>query len=408
VLLDYDGMYVPTMKGQDASELGSPVYRHPARTIRDFNKRMDDFSLIILLLELRILSANPQSYRGIGESLFLTQEDIRLAAMPKLAALLDLKAETGALNLLHQLETSLQPRAAKLVSLPELLLRYLRKTPVPSRKSVRTQNVKIPEPEMIYVQGGVFYMGNDQYDSSTYRAHKVSLSDYYIAKTQVTFAEYDLFCAATGAKKPDDNGWGRNKYPVINVSWYDAVEYCNWLSVQHGFTPAYSIDKTRKAGYDLNERDLNKWIVTPIIGATGYRLPTEAEWEYAARGGNHSLGYEYAGSNNLDEVGWYEDNSGDQTHPVARKKHNELGLYDMSGNVCEWCWDLYESEYYNWCNTRGIVQNPTGPRSYSEGRVLRGGSWFNTIDDCRPTDRFRENPAVKEYDAGFRLARHLK
>ncbi len=400
VLLDYDGMYVPTMKGQDASELGSPVYRHPARTVRDFNKRMDDFSLIILLLELRILSANPQSHRGIGESLYLTQEDIRLAAMPKLAAVLDLNAEKWALQLLRQLEVLLQPGAAKPIALSELLLRYLRKTPVPVWEPEPKINRAVPEPEMVFVQGGTFKMGSTE-RADEQPIHQVTLSDFYLAKTPVTFAEYDLFCAATGAKKPDDRGWGRDKHPVINVFWFDAVEYCNWLSVQHGFTPAYSIDKSRKDPDNPREDDKKKWIFRPIIGANGYRLPTEAEWEYAARGGNQSKGYKFSGSDNLDEVGWYNENSSNKLHPVAQKKPNELGLYDMSGNVWEWCWDWYGK--YSKDTKKDYSGLPDG-----EYRVLRGGSWNLIVSFCRSAFRNWYVPDFRFNYFGFRVSRHLK
>jgi formylglycine-generating enzyme required for sulfatase activity len=400
VLLDYDGMYVPTMKGQDASELGSPVYRHPARTVRDFNKRMDDFSLIILLLELRILSANPQSYRGIGESLFLTQEDIRLAAMPKLAAVLDLKAENWALHLLRQLEALLQPGAAKPIALPELLLRYLRKTPLPIWEPELKINRAVPEPEMVFVQGGTFEMGSKEQEDEQ-PVHKVTLSDFYLAKTPVTFAEYDLFCAAISADRPDYKGRGLDQHPVSSVSWYDAVEYCNWLSVQHGFMPAYSIDKMRKDPGNHSDADDQKWIVTSIIGANGYRLPTEAEWEYAARGGNQSKGYKYAGSNSLDEVGWYHQNSGSQPHPVAQKKPNELGLYDMSGNVWEWCWDWY-GRY-----STDTKKDYSGPPS-GKSRVLCGGSWGDFSYFCRSAIRVRINPDFRSLNNGFRVSRHLK
>ncbi len=169
--------------------------------------------------------------------------------------------------------------------------------------------------------------------------------------------------------------------PVENVSWYDAIYFCNKLSEKYGLTPVYAV-------YGVT--DVTKWDYTPHNGnsirgtvtqndnANGFRLPTMYEWKYAAKGGQN---YTYAGSNNLDEVGWYDGNSEDKTHPVAQKKANGYGLYDMSGNVCEWCWDALNA-YYNY---------------------YRGGSYYNGGHRCEVVYE-NDNPPSGQYDyLGFRV-----
>jgi formylglycine-generating enzyme required for sulfatase activity len=151
---------------------------------------------------------------------------------------------------------------------------------------------------------------------------------------------------------------------VIHVSWNDAVAYCEWLS-----------EKTGKK----------------------YRLPTEAEWEYAVRGGQKSKHYKYAGGDELSELAWYNENSGSKTHPVGGKKANELGLYDMSGNVWEWCQDWY-GDYSSASQT-----NPTGA-STGTRRVLRGGSWGYPDWNCRVSYRYFNSPTYRNINLGFRLA----
>ncbi len=165
-----------------------------------------------------------------------------------------------------------------------------------------------------------------------------------------------------------------NSHPVTCVSWDDAMAFCKWLT-----------EKEHKSGH------------LP----TGYRytLPTEAQWEFAARGGNKSKGYKYSGSDNLDKVGWYSDNSGKKTHEVGQKATNELGLYDMSGNVYEWCYDWYDLDYYD----SGSMKDPTGAGSGSN-RVNRGGSWNNNAGNCRSANRNRNTPADTDIILGFRLS----
>ncbi|RLW70008.1 MAG: hypothetical protein B6D68_01375, partial [spirochete symbiont of Stewartia floridana] len=173
--------------------------------------------------------------------------------------------------------------------------------------------------------------------------------------------------------------------PVEQVSWYDAVAYCNALSVQKNLTPVYTINGTS---------------VTADWSADGYRLPTEAEWEYAARGGNASKGYLFAGSDDDREVAWHDYNSGDAAHPVGGKAPNELGLHDMSGNVWEWCWDWYGGDYYE----SSPSSDPRGPASGSH-RVNRGGSWGSNYWRLRSATRNIYGPGDSYYFLGFRLVR---
>ncbi len=158
---------------------------------------------------------------------------------------------------------------------------------------------------------------------------------------------------------------GYENYAVICVTWFGANEYCKWLS-----------------------------------GKTGenYRLPTEAEWEYASRGGNKSRGYKYAGSDNIDDVSWNIENSGDETDFVGRKKPNELGLYDMSGNVYEWCYDLYNKKY-------GKSKNPKDAIKGSIIRVSRGGSWNSYTSSCRASFRNFNTPKFRSNTLGLRLVK---
>ena len=239
----------------------------------------------------------------------------------------------------------------------------------------------------ILVESGTFQMGSA--DSEAVQdenpVHSVTVNSFYMAETEVTFDQYDAYCAAMGISKPSDSDFGRGSRPVINVSWYDALKYSNWLSEQKGLSPAYEINGTS---------------VIWNQSASGYRLPTEAEWEYAARGGNQSQGYKYAGSNDVNEVSWYWTNSGNKTQLVKGKKANELGLYDMSGNAREWCWDWYDSAYYS----SSPEANPTGPSSGSQ-RVIRGGGSLYLAKFLRSADREHYRPDNNLGTNGFRLTR---
>ncbi|MCW3125075.1 MAG: Sulphatase-modifying factor protein [Bacteroidetes bacterium] len=239
----------------------------------------------------------------------------------------------------------------------------------------------------VNVEGGSFMMGTATGVEPVEKPeHKVQLKDFYLAKYELTFDEYDRFCDSTGRKRPDDMKWGRGKRPAMIVSWLDAVAYCNWLSKQDKLQPCYVI----------GDKDA-KWLDT----ANGYRLPTEAEWEYAARGGKKSKGTHYAGADKPDNVAWYKANSQDKTQPVGQKQANEIGLYDMNGNVWEWVWDIYDGNYYQ----HSPEQDPKGPEA-GPYKVTRGGAWYNKPEYTAVTTRQNNTPDFRQNSVGFRIARN--
>jgi len=241
----------------------------------------------------------------------------------------------------------------------------------------RISATAIPK-NMVFVEGGSFQMGsNDESDEKP--VHQVTVSSFWIGKYEVTQAEWKEVMGS------NPSNWKGDQLPVESVSWYDAVDYCNKRSIKEGLTPCYS---GSGAGITCN------W------NANGYRLPTEAEWEYAARGGKHSKGYKYSGSNDIGSVAWYDGNSGSKTYRVGTKAANELGLHDMSGNVWEWCWDWYDSGYY--AKSPGSDPRGAGSGSY---RGLRGGSWYYYGDSCRVADRGYNGPDRRDNYGGLRLAR---
>lgn len=252
------------------------------------------------------------------------------------------------------------------------------------------------EPEMVQVPAGSFMMGcEDGRDKDCGErekpAHRVTLDAYYLGKYEVMVEEYLRFADATRSHYPEwlepgseyhvetgSNGLYKNvgysrqakKLPIAGVSWEDAVAYVAWLSKETG---------------------------------KNYRLPTEAEWEFAARGGEKGAleGMPYAGSDKLDQVGWYDDNSGLKPHEVGRKRPNQLGIYDMSGNLWEWCQD-WSGEYF-----KANQRNPKGPASGSD-RVLRGGSWIINAELCRVAFRYYDDPQYRFDNYGFRVVRLLQ
>jgi formylglycine-generating enzyme required for sulfatase activity len=227
-----------------------------------------------------------------------------------------------------------------------------------------TTSVEVDSFVLIPIKGGTFTMGctaeqgRDCYERED-PSHRVTLSDFQLGKYEVTQAQWRKIMGYNPS-----NFSGCDKCPVEQVSWGDIQVFLRKLNTETG---------------------------------KNYRLPTEAEWEYAARGGNQSAGYKYAGSNTIDDVALFGKNSGARTYPVGGKKPNELGLYDMSGNVWEWCQDFY-SEYSTASQT-----NPSGPSTGSD-RVGRGGGWNYHVGSYRVSYRSYTIPTDKRSYLGFRLA----
>jgi len=216
--------------------------------------------------------------------------------------------------------------------------------------------------KMIAVEGGLFQMGATSEQGEDARdnespVHQVQLESFYIAECEVTQAQWKKIMGENRSEFKDDT------HPVEMVNWEDAQKFCRELSALTGKT---------------------------------YQLPTEAQWEYAARGGKNRQKYKYSGSDELDAVAWYKQNSNAKTNPVKQKRANELGLYDMSGNVWEWC-----SDYYGTYDS-SKQNNPTGPFS-GEDRVLRGGGFFNELQFCRVSHRAGEHPLTRYNFSGFRV-----
>jgi formylglycine-generating enzyme required for sulfatase activity len=229
-------------------------------------------------------------------------------------------------------------------------------TAVSAGLAVRIYNP--PPAGMAFIPAGKFRMGSTYGYPEELPVHEVTVGAFYIDLQEVSFDEYDIFCAATSRVTPADNGWGRGSRPVINVTWADAKAYCDW---------------------------------------DGKRLPTEAEWEYACRAGGTG-DYCYGSDiGTLANYAWYNANSGAKTQAVGGKNANNFGLFDMYGNVREWCADWYDAGYY----TVSPAADPPGP-ALGTTRVLRGGSWVIGANACRSASRGEGNPAVADANGGFR------
>lgn len=248
---------------------------------------------------------------------------------------------------------------------------------------------------LIFVKGGTFINSK-----SNYNGKSITLPNFYMGKYEVTQKEWVKVMGSNPSQFKGEN------LPVEMVSWYDSIEYCNKRSVKEGLKPYYNIDKSKKDSNNNSDTDDIKWVVTINTGANGYRIPTEAEWEYAASGGQKSNNYTYSGSNNADEVAWYWRNAGNKyltedwnwpaiqnnnnkTKVKGTKKGNELGFYDMSGNVREWCWDWY-----------GDIESNSG-----SVKVCKGGGWIGDVRCCELSFRGKYEANGKGPDQGLRVCR---
>lgn len=261
------------------------------------------------------------------------------------------------------------------------------------RAPAPTPDVEIPDSggDMISIGGGTFSMGASNREEDERPVHSVTVNSFLMSPREVTQSEWQKVMGLSirdqrdkaGASKPL-KGVG-DTYPVYYVSLEDAAEYCNRLSRAEDLVPAYStVDGVIQCDFQ----------------ASGFRLPTEAEWEYAARGGHLNEGNNYfSGNRSIGYVAWYKDNSNDHAHPVEDKQANELGIFDMSGNVREWCWDHY-GEYGSASENNPVVINE------SSLRVTRGGSWFDEYSDCYVTSRAYARSSFRHYSVGFRVVRN--
>jgi len=248
--------------------------------------------------------------------------------------------------------------------------------------------------EMVRIYSGTFTMGSSDYkDWGAQPPHQVTISKgFYMGKYEVTQEQYKTVMGVNPSYFYDDPASGESRRPVEEVTWYDAVEFCNKLSAAEGLTSAYMItQRTPEIGYPITSA-----IVTINWSASGYRLPTEAEWEYACRAGTTTA---YNTGKEINEnASWYAANSGSFTHVVGLKTPNAWGLHDMHGNVREWCWDRYGS-YSSAAQT-----DPTGSE-YNINRMIRGGGWI--YDDQYHRSAYRDNllPHLTNHITGFRLVR---
>jgi formylglycine-generating enzyme required for sulfatase activity len=272
-------------------------------------------------------------------------------------------------------------------------------------ESKKGKTEKIGNIEMVFIPGGTFTMGSPKSEkgrSEDEKQHKVTVSSFWMGKYEVTQKQYK---DVTGTNLSNFKG---DNLQVEQVSWYDAVEYCNKLSEKNGLKSYYKIDKSTEDPNNKNKDDDLKYTVT-ILGGNGFRLPTEAEWEYACRGGTTTI-FHYGDSLDSTMANFDGNNPYNgkkrayrgKTTEVGSFKPNAYGLYDTHGNVWEWCWDWYDEGYYD----KSPVEDPENSDS-GEYRVLRGGSWISNGDNLRSADRGWYGAGNRDLDVGFRVVRSV-
>ena len=282
---------------------------------------------------------------------------------------------------------------------------------------ILTAQPTICPPEMIFVEGDTFNMGCTQeqervlfqegyeegcqtdWASDELPVHPVVVKQFFLSKYEITQSQW-------ATVMPNDSlvwtvGLGAS-FPAYQVSWYDALTFCNRLSIREGFTPCYYADPDYETVFDSLVGRHDVYVdVYWNTHANGYRLPTEAEWEFAARGGNQSKNFPFSGHEQVNEVAVFANNNpAKKCQRVGTHWPNELGFYDMSGNEWEWVWDSYDQDYYS----QSPSCQPIGPL-WGEYKVCRGGNWRGSTAYARVANRIGLYPGIRTYNIGFRICR---